>query len=528
MSHPALTPTLLLILDGWGLAPAGPSNAISMAKTLNMEMLNAFAPHSQLQASGRAVGLPEGYIGNSEVGHLNIGAGSVVYQDMTRIDVAMENGELEKNPAFVELIQKTLAGSKRLHLAGLLSDGGVHSHYKHMQCLVSAAVNAGLEVFIHCFMDGRDTKPQGGLEYIRTLETFLQPLGGKARIASVCGRFYAMDRDTRWERVQQAWNMLVHGKCAAGEKNPEHESGKVSATYTVLASYAAEVFDEFIEPTLLVEDGTWQNGDGLFLWNFRADRMRELVQAITLPSFDGFDRGPMPCFAGIATMTCYDASFTLPVAFPKENLTMGLGEVVSSWGCAQLRIAETEKYAHVTYFFNGGREEPFPQEDRILVPSPRDVATYDLAPAMSCQEVTTKCIEALKSGKYTLIVCNLANGDMVGHTGKMEAAIQACETVDSCVGQFMQAICDVQGRMMIIADHGNCESMQDAQGQPQTSHTTNPVPCILFEGTEEKSPGHLQNGKLADVAPTLIKLWKKDIPASMSGVSLMEPCYEKC
>ncbi len=527
MTQTTLTPTLLLILDGWGLAPAGPGNAASVAKTLNMDTLNAFAPHSTLAASGRAVGLPEGYIGNSEVGHLNIGAGSVVYQDMTRIDVAMEQGELAKNPAFTELVQKTLAGSKRLHLAGLLSDGGVHSHYKHMQTLVDVAVKAGLEVFIHCFMDGRDTAPQSGINYIRTLEEFLQAYNGKARIASLCGRFYIMDRDTRWERVEKAWQMLVHGHSMAGEKNPEHENTKVGATYTMLSSYAAELFDEFVEPTLLVEDGTWQDGDGLFLWNFRADRMRELVQALTLTDFDGFNRGAVPQFTGIATMTSYDASFSLPVAFPKENLTMGLGEVVSSWGCKQLRIAETEKYAHVTYFFNGGREEPFPLEDRILVPSPRDVATYDLAPAMSCQEVTNRCIEALTSGKYTFIVCNLANGDMVGHTGNMSAAVQACEVVDACLGQFMQAICQVQGRMLVIADHGNCETMIDADGRPQTAHTTNPVTCILFEGTEEKSPGTLQHGKLADVAPTLIKLWNKDIPASMNGTALMEPCNEE-
>ncbi len=531
MTELALTPTLLLILDGWGIAPAGASNATSVAKTINMDTLNAFAPHSSLEASGLAVGLPEGYIGNSEVGHLNIGAGSVVYQDMTRIDLAMESGELGTNAVFADLMEKTLAGSKRLHLAGLLSDGGVHSHYKHMLTLVDAAVKAGLEVFIHCFMDGRDTTPRGGLEYVRKVEEALAPYAGKARIASLCGRFYIMDRDTRWERVEKAWNMLVHGKNSAGPINPEHEaagsSQAVSATYTMLASYAAEIFDEFIEPTLLVENAHWQNGDGLFLWNFRADRMRELVQALTMPGFEGFERGVTPAFAGIATMTSYDASFTLPVAFPKENLTMGLGEVVSSWGCSQLRIAETEKYAHVTYFFNGGRETPFPGEDRILIPSPRHVPTYDLAPTMSCYEVTERCIEAMKSGKYTLIVCNLANGDMVGHTGKMDAAIQACETVDACLGQFMQAICDIQGRMLVIADHGNCETMADENGAPQTSHTTNPVPCILFEGTEEKSPGHLQHGKLADVAPTLIKLWNKDIPASMSGTALMEPCNEK-
>ncbi len=522
MSQHTLTPTLLLILDGWGIAPAGDGNAPFLAKTPHMDMLYATAPHCQLEASGRAVGLPQGYIGNSEVGHLNIGAGSVVYQDMTRIDLAMESGLLATNAAFTDLIQKCQEGSKRLHLAGLLSDGGVHSHYKHMQTLVSAAVDAGLEVFIHCFMDGRDTAQQGGVEYLRILEEFLAPYAGKAHIASVCGRFYSMDRDTRWERVGQAWNMLVHGQSAHKELDEKTARGIMQACYE------QNIFDEFIPPTLLVQEGTWQNGDGLFLWNFRADRMRELVQALTLPSFDNFDRGVVPAFTGIVTMTSYDSTFTLPVAFPKENLTQGLGEVVDSWGCQQLRIAETEKYAHVTYFFNGGRETPFSGEERILVPSPRDVATYDLAPAMSCQEVTTRCIEALKSEKYTLVVCNLANGDMVGHSGKIEATMQACQVVDDCLGQFIQAIRHIQGRMLVIADHGNCETMLDNEGHPQTSHTTNPVPCILFEATERKSPVCLRHGKLADVAPTLIKLWNKDIPASMSGTVLMEPCHEKC
>ncbi len=513
-----LTPTLLLILDGWGLAKESESNAPFLAHTPNLDKLFARCPHSQLQASGRAVGLPEGYIGNSEVGHLNIGAGSVVYQDMTRIDVAMESGELASNATFKALMehcQKEHGGSGRLHLAGLLSDGGVHSHYKHMEALVKIAVERGLEVFIHCFMDGRDTPPHSGEEFVRILQDFLLPFQGKARIASLCGRFYCMDRDTRWDRVEKAWNMLVHGQ---GERASD-------ALEAVKAAYAADLSDEFIVPTLLApegsKEGTWQDGDGVFFFNFRADRMRELVQALTLPHFDGFERGKLPELCASASMTCYDSTFILPVAFPKDSLTMGLGEVVSSWGCKQLRIAETEKYAHVTYFFNGGREEPFDGEDRILVPSPRSVATYDLAPGMSGPEVTKKCVEALQSKEYTLVVCNLANGDMVGHTGVLSAAIAACETVDACVGEFIEAIRTIKGRMLLIADHGNCESMLDADGQPQTAHTTNPVPCILVQ---ENGCVRLQDGKLADVAPTLIKLWNKDVPASMNGTSLVESC----
>ncbi len=513
---PQLTPTVLLILDGWGLAPESEGNAPFLANTPHLDKLFARCAHSKLQASGRAVGLPEGYIGNSEVGHLNIGAGSVVYQDMTRIDVAMESGELSRNATFTALLehcQKAHGGSNRLHLAGLLSDGGVHSHYKHMEALVKIAVERGVEVLIHCFMDGRDTPPHSGADYIKILQDFLKPYQDKARIASVCGRFYCMDRDTRWDRVEKAWNMLVHGQ---GERAIDADAFEV-----IKAAYATDVSDEFILPTLLLDDGTWQDGDGLFLYNFRADRMRELVQALTLPDFTGFDRGPVPQLCASASMTCYDSTFILPVAFPKDSLKMGLGEVVSSWGCKQLRIAETEKYAHVTYFFNGGREEPFAGEDRILVPSPRSVATYDLAPAMSGPEVTQKCIEALKTNEYTFIVCNLANGDMVGHTGVLPAAIAACETVDICVGEFIEAIRAVKGRMLIIADHGNCEAMLDADGQPQTAHTTNSVPCILVQ---EDGCVRLQDGKLADVAPTLITLWNKEVPASMQGTNLVESC----
>ncbi len=502
----SLTPTLLLILDGWGLAPAGPGNATFLAKTPHMDALFASCPHSTLEASGRSVGLPEGYIGNSEVGHLNIGAGSIVYQDMTRIDLALEQGDLATNPVFAKLMADALHGNKRLHLAGLLSDGGVHSHINHLIALVRIACKAGLEVFIHCFMDGRDTNPHSGKEYIQTLERALEECAPKARIASLCGRFYAMDRDTRWERVEQAWNLLVHN---VGEK-------ALSASQAIEEAYAAGITDEFIKPTSLLPQGNIQHEDAVFLYNFRADRMRELVQAFTLTCFDGFVRGDVPR-VHLASMTAYDSSFTLPVAFPKESLRMGLGEVVSAMGLKQVRIAETEKYAHVTYFFNGGREEPFAGEDRILVPSIRTVPTYDLAPAMSCNEVTDKCIEALLSNTYALTVCNLANGDMVGHTGILDAAIIACEEVDTCVGRLVECIRSIHGRMIIIADHGNCETMLDTQNGPQTAHTTNPVPCILVQ--EDKCIT-LHNGNLADVAPTILGLWQKEIPPSMQGKNL--------
>ncbi len=508
-----LTPTLLLILDGWGLAPQGSGNATSLAYTPNMDALLEHCPNCKLEASGHAVGLPDGYIGNSEVGHLTIGAGSVFFQDMTRIDMVIAKNELINNAVYMELISKVRSGSGRLHLAGLLSDGGVHSHINHLKALVTIAVDAGLQVFVHCFMDGRDTAPHSGISYIAELEQSLaaQKGSGKACIASVCGRFYVMDRDTRWERVSEAWDMLVHGK---GQRAS-------TGAGAVQASYENDITDEFIKPTLIVENANWQDDDGLFLFNFRADRMRELVQALTLPSFDGFERGGVPKFSELASMTAYDSSFSLPVAFPKESLNMGLGEVVSNWGCKQLRLAETEKYAHVTYFFNGGREEPLAGEDRILVPSPRDVATYDLAPAMSCYAVTDKCIEAVQSGEYTLIVCNLANGDMVGHTGVLPAAIAACEAVDVCVGRMLQAANSFGARVLIIADHGNCEKMLDSEGNPQTAHTTNPVPCILMH---EDKKIRLQNGALADVAPTIIGLWQKEQPTTMQGKNLVEKC----
>lgn len=514
MSRPV--PTLLLILDGWGIAPDGPGNAPFTAATPRLDALTASCPHSRLAASGREVGLPAGYMGNSEVGHLNIGAGRIVYQDMTRIDVALEDGSFFQNAVLRGLLDAVRTSGGVLHLAGLLSDGGVHSHIRHLEALCRMAADAGVPVRIHCFMDGRDTPPQSGADYVRQLEEAVRRLSG-VRIATLTGRFYAMDRDKRWERVAEAWNMLVHGQ---GATAPD-------AVSAMQASYAAGVTDEFVKPVRIegVDHACVQDGDGLFFFNFRADRMRELARAFTVEAFDGFDRSARPQLCAVASMTPYEADFTFPVAYPKEAVHMGLGEVVSRAGLRQLRLAETEKYAHVTYFFNGGREEPFAGEDRILVESPRDVATYDLKPAMSAREVTDKFVEAWNSGAYDLVVCNLANGDMVGHTGKLDAAVQACAVVDECVGRMADAVRERGGRLLLIADHGNCEVMISSDGSPQTAHTTNPVPCILLDAAGG-APVRLADGKLADVAPTLLRLWGMDIPAEMSGTPLTQPVEE--
>jgi len=505
-----MTPTLLLILDGWGIAQPGPGNAPQQAPTPNLDALMARCTHSRLEASGRAVGLPDGYMGNSEVGHLNIGAGRVVYQDMTRIDMAVEDGSFTTNPALCDLLTAVRQSGGRLHLAGLLSDGGVHSHIRHLLALCDMAHKAGVPVRIHCIMDGRDTSPHSGIDFVRLLAMHIktQP---QARIASLVGRFYAMDRDKRWERVKTAWDLMVHGQGSPAD----------DAVSAVEASYAVDVTDEFLRPVCCGMDGDtagMADGDGLFLFNFRADRMRELAQAFLDANFSGFERGHVPALAGMASMTAYEASFHIPVAFPKQALALGLGEIVSQAGLRQLRLAETEKYAHVTYFFNGGIEEPFPGEERILIPSPRDVATYDLKPAMSARQVTDTFMTAWQSGQYDLVICNLANGDMVGHTGVLSAAIEACSVVDECVGRMAAAVEARNGRMLIIADHGNCEEMLTPNGQPQTAHTTNPVPCILLE--PDSDTVQLENGCLADVATTLLALWGLQPSTAMTGRNL--------
>ena len=506
-----MTPTLLLILDGWGLAPAGPGNAPSLASTPHLDALAARALCSRLAASGRDVGLPAGYMGNSEVGHLNMGAGRIVYQDMTRIDVALEDGSFRRNAVVQQLLHDLAGTGGVLHLAGLLSDGGVHSHIRHLEALCQMAAQAGVPVRIHCFMDGRDTPPRSGEHYIRQLQqaTAAWP---QVQIATLAGRFYAMDRDKRWERVHEAWKVMVQGEGAVAD----------DPLAAMQASYAADISDEFVKPVRMagVEHAQVTDGDGIFFFNFRADRMRELVRAFTEANFDGFPRGHVPALSAVASMTPYEDDFTFPVAFPKEMVQMGLGETVSRAGMRQLRLAETEKYAHVTYFFNGGREEAFPGEDRLLVNSPRDVETYDQKPAMSAREVTDRFVEAWNTGTYDLVVCNLANGDMVGHTGKLPAAVEACTVVDECVGRMVAAVEARHGRLLLLADHGNCEVMISPDGSPQTAHTTNPVPCILLD----PQPGRilsLADGRLADVAPTLLRLWGMDIPPQMTGTPLV-------
>ena len=503
------TPTLLLILDGYGLAPDGPGNAVSLAQTPNLKAINSQPGVAVLQCGGRDVGLPTGYMGNSEVGHLNIGAGRVVYQDMTRIDLALENGELARHPVLRKLLADTKARNGRLHLLGLLSDAGVHSHIAHLEALIDIAKAAGVPVVIHPIMDGRDTSPHAGVDFLTRLIKHLETTDAGC-VGSLCGRFYAMDRDKRWARVQTAWEMLVRGQ---GEP--------VADPVTALrAAYAADETDEFIKPRIVGDrpSGMVRDGDSMLFFNFRADRARELVHVFADKEFTSFDRGAVPNLAGLVCMVPYDETLHEPVLFEKDNLDQTMGEVVSGLGMRQLRIAETEKYAHVTYFFSGGREDPFPNEDRVLVPSPRDVATYDLKPAMSVHEVTDKLIYAWKTGQYDFVVCNLANPDMVGHTGKIPAVLEALSAVDACVGRIAQAVATSGGRLALTADHGNSDEMIAPDGQPSTAHSHNPVRLAIQEAGR---PVPLKpEGRLADIAPTLLDLWGVKPPVQMTGQSL--------
>ena len=501
--------TLLLILDGYGLAPESAGNAAKLANTPFLDKIVADKNLAQLNASGEFVGLPAGFIGNSEVGHLNIGAGRVVLQDMKAVDAAIASGDFYKNPALLELCAKIKNARGRLHLMGLLSDGGVHSHINHIKALLRLAKEQNVPVYLHAFMDGRDTSPTSGVNYIQEILAAMQEYGGK--LASVCGRFYAMDRDKRWERVEKAWHMLVDGAAdTAG-----------SAADVLAQSYASNITDEFIEPHLFLpkEEATVQDNDGIFFFNFRADRARELVHAFLDKDFSGFERKKTPKVF-MASMTACEADLPLPVAFGKDVLPNTLGEWVAMHGFKQLRIAETEKYAHVTYFFSGGREEVFAGEERILVNSPKDVATYDLKPEMSVFEVTEKLVAAIKSAKFDFIVCNLANPDMVGHTGNLAAAVKACEAVNTCVEKIVEAAFAENMYVCVTADHGNVEEMIDSKGKPQTAHSMNKVPFLLMH-----KDGSLQvkkEGKLGDIAPTLLALWKQEQPAEMDGQSLLQ------
>jgi len=503
------TPTLLLILDGWGIAPAGPGNAVTEAGTPALDRLLADNPSTTLACCGRAVGLPSGFMGNSEVGHMNIGAGRVVYQDMTRIDIAVEDGSLAANPVLAELARASLAAGGRVHLMGLVSDGGVHSHISHAKALAAAFAALGQrDIFFHALLDGRDTPPESGAGYVADLQACLDSLGA-GRIASLIGRFYAMDRDNRWERVAQAYAALTEGAGVPFADPVE----------AVKAAYAAGETDEFVKPRVLAGgEGVIRDGDAVFFFNFRADRAREITKALAFADFDAFPRGRVPALSGYATMTEYDGSFGLPAAFAPVAVTDVLGEVYSRAGLTQLRLAETEKYAHVTYFFNCGREEPFPGEERLLVPSPRDVATYDLKPEMSAAAVTDAFLASMDKG-HSLSVVNLANCDMVGHTGILEAAKAAVRTVDACVARITSATSAAGWRVLVTADHGNAEEMIASTGGPMTAHTLNPVRLILVDPTRKGVT--LSPGKLGDIAPTILHLAGLPVPEAMTGQCLI-------
>jgi 2,3-bisphosphoglycerate-independent phosphoglycerate mutase len=515
-------PVVLIIRDGWGLNPAGragielEADATLMARTPVNDALRATCPHTTLDPGGEAVGLPAGQMGNSEVGHLNLGAGRIVYQSLTRISKSIREGEFFEIPVLKSLVNDFLRSrGGRLHLLGLCSDGGVHSHIDHLYACLELAKRNGLsEVFVHCFMDGRDTSPAAGAGYLRQLSERIKQIGA-GTIATVTGRYYAMDRDNRWDRVAAAYNALVLGE---GEQRP-------NAVAAVEEWYAKGKTDEFIPPTVIRSPGTDPRDplvraeDGILFFNFRADRARELTEALTQDSFKGFERKRWPKVQFVC-MTEYKDTFHLPMVFAPEPLRNILAEVLATHGLKQLRIAETEKYAHVTFFFNGGVEEPVAGEDRALIPSPK-VATYDLQPEMSAAEVTAELIRRLESGQYDVVVCNYANADMVGHTGSIPAAIKAVETVDAGVGQVVDVLRKMGGVALITADHGNAEKMRESNGQPHTAHTTFPVE-IFYVGADQ-ARWKLHPGILADVAPTMLHLLGLQLPPEMTGRSLLEP-----
>lgn len=505
--------TALMILDGFGERSEREGNAVQLANTPNIDALKKEYPCTYIGASGLSVGLPDGQMGNSEVGHLNIGAGRIVYQELTRITKAISDGDFFNNEAFCGAVENVKKNGSALHLLGLLSDGGVHSHIDHLEALVKLAAQNGLEkVYIHCFMDGRDVPPDSGKAYMEDLCARLERIG-TGRVATVSGRYYAMDRDNRWERVSKAYAAMVKGE---GEQN-------TCPVAAMEQSYANGVLDEFVLPTVIMENGCpvgrIQGGDSVIFFNFRPDRAREITRALTEPDFDGFERAYFPLY--YVTMTQYDATFShVQVAFKPQSLKNTLGEYVAKQGLKQFRIAETEKYAHVTFFFNGGVEAPNEGEDRILIPSPK-VATYDLQPEMSAYEVAEKAAQLIRSQEYDLMILNFANPDMVGHTGVLEAAVKAVEAVDTCVGKVVEAIQEVGGEVIITADHGNAEMMTDPQtGNPFTAHTTNVVPCILVSKRHQQSKLR-EGGILADLAPTLLELMGVEQPEEMTGKSLI-------
>ena len=502
-------PLALIILDGFGCREETKGNAIAAARTPHLDRLMASCPHTRIGASGMDVGLPDGQMGNSEVGHTNIGAGRIVYQELTRITKSFDEGEALGNPALTAAMENARRPGQALHLMGLLSDGGVHSHIRHLYGLMEMARRFAVErVYLHCFMDGRDVPPTSGIEFIAALQQKIKELG-LGQIATVSGRYYAMDRDNRWERVKLAYDAIVNGE---GNKDPDPVA-------VMQKSYGAGVTDEFIVPTVVTEGAGIKAGDSVIFFNFRPDRARELTRALVDPDFAGFEREKGFFPLTYICMTQYDATMpNVEVAYRPESLANTLGEYLSRLGKTQLRIAETEKYAHVTFFFNGGVEAPYEGEDRVLIPSPK-VATYDLQPEMSAYAVTDEAVRRIESGRYDVIILNYANCDMVGHTGVFEAAVKAVEAVDTCLGRLLAALEKAGGRAFLTADHGNADQMADENGAPFTAHTTNPVPFVAIGFGDVKLRS---GGRLADIAPTMLQAMGLPQPEEMTGRSLLE------
>jgi 2,3-bisphosphoglycerate-independent phosphoglycerate mutase len=505
----------LVVLDGWGLAPPGPGNAVSQAQTPVFDELWERYPHTRLTACGRAVGLPEGQMGNSEVGHLNLGAGSIVRQDLTRIDDALHDGELAEN-AVLRDVCAAARESGRLHLLGLVSDGGVHASMDHLRACIELAADLGVpDIVLHAFTDGRDTLPRSGAGHLATADGWLREHGG--RVASVCGRYYAMDRDRRWDRTRLAYDAIVHGRPAPLGDGPETVARAGSGEAAVRAAYARGETDEFIHPTLVGDEGRVRDGDAALCLNFRPDRARQLTRALAEQGFAEFERGEAPRVA-YATLTEYREGWPYPVAFPPERPATTLASVLAARGVRQLHVAETEKYAHVTYFFNGGDEHEHPGEERCLVDSPRDVPTYDHKPEMSAAAAADAFVGRWKTGDYGFGIINFANPDMVGHTGVIPAAVAAIEAVDAQLGRVVEVVHAGGGACIVTADHGNADHMLEPDGSPSTAHSLNPVPLVVTAAV----PGLRDGGILADVAPTALELLGADEPAAMGGTSLIK------
>ncbi len=509
------SPVVLIVLDGWGLRPQTENNAVALARKPAYDALVQRYPNAQLITSGEAVGLPAGQMGNSEVGHMNMGAGRVVYQDLTRIDKSIRDGELFASPVLGTAMDRCVDGQHALHFIGLLSDGGVHSSQQHLHALIEMAARKRVpRVFIHVITDGRDTSPTGGVRYLAQLQEVLDKTR-TGRVATICGRYYSMDRDKRWERIKLGYDAIIEGTAEQTTQSP---------IQALQAAYESGVTDEFVKPIVVVDAeqqpiGPVRDGDSIIFFNYRADRARQMTRAIALDDFDGFPR-PTRRSVHYTTMTVYDRTFNLPVVFTPQTFSGNLADVLAEHGRTNLRLAETEKYAHVTYFFNCGREQPYPGEDRILVPSQK-VATYDLKPEMSAPGIADEMIATLSAGKHQVVICNFANADMVGHTGRLDAAVAAVETLDTCLGRILKTLQAVGGRAVITADHGNAEQMwDDTLKAPHTAHTSNPVPVILYDEAYVGRP--LRNGSLRDVAPTMLALLGIPKSPEMTGTPLFE------